>query len=456
MPNSRTPARGAGAALVGVWTLLSVANLHSIADFQPLTVLGLALCLPALLALLASTRRHGLAAPPPWSVAAALAVSALAVAALRYFAYLPDGPKAVDRWLVVGTDLLCAALWLVPRRAARTAALLLAGAALVATTWVTVRYDPVPRIDVWLSLDQGATGLLHGADPYSAHWVGSPGVGDAFTYLPTTLVLLAPFRWLFGDVRWGLTTALLVAAAVLARWPGRADEQDRHDDARAGALLLLLTPGQLAQTEQSWTEPLLLLFLVLLLAAVRAGRTRGGVASLAVLLSTKQHMVLLLPALAVWRRFGPRRTVTGVVGGGLLCLPWFLWGPADFLHDTVTLLLDYPPLRLSPNLYVAAFRAGWTPPFWLTGLVLLGTLAGSTWAVRREQPGPGRLALWWALLLLVLNLTNKQAFYNQFWLVGSLLLVASVAGASAQPSDDRAPDPAVDVRRRRARLVVKR
>lgn len=450
MPTT-SPARWAGAALVGVWTLLSISNLHSVADFQPLTVVGLTLCLPALLGLLALTRRHGLAAPPAWSVAAALALSALAVASLRYFAYLPDGPKAANRWLVVGADLLCAALWLVPRRAARTAALLLAGAALVATTWVAVRYDPVPRIDVWLSLDQGSTGLLHGHDPYASSWVGSPGVGDAFTYLPTTLVLLAPFRWVFGDVRWGLTVALLLTALLLARW--RPADEDRDADPRAGALLLLLTPGQLAQTEQSWTEPLLLLFVVLLLAAVRAGRLRGAVASLAVLLSTKQHMALLVPGLLAWRRFGPRRTLVGIVAGGLLCLPWFLWGPADFLHDTVTLLLTYPPLRLSPNLYVSAFRAGWTPPFWLTGLVLLGTLAGTTWAVRREQPGPGRLALWWALLLLVLNLTNKQAFYNQFWLVGALLLVGL---AAAEPAADEEAGQLEEPRRRRARLTVKR
>lgn len=451
-----SPARWAGAALVGVWTLLSISNLHSVADFQPLTVVGLTLCLPALLGLLLLTRRHGLAAPPAWSVAAGLALSALAVASLRYFAYLPDDPKAANRWLVVGADLLCASLWLVPRRAARTGALLLAGAALVATTWVAVRYDPVPRIDVWLSLDQGATGLLHGRDPYASSWVGSPGVGDAFTYLPTTLVLLAPFRWVLGDVRWGLTVALLLAALVLARWRPEDDGRDRGADARAGALLLLLTPGQLAQTEQSWTEPLLLLFLVLLLAAARTGRLPGAVASLAVLLSTKQHMALLVPGLLAWRRFGPRRTLVGVVAGGLLCLPWFLWGPADFLHDTVTLLLSYPPLRLSPNLYVAAFRAGWTPPFWLTGLVLLGTLAGTTWAVRREQPGPGRLALWWAVLLLVLNLTNKQAFYNQFWLVGSLLLVCLAAAEPALPAPSGSEDDVDDPRRRRARLVVHR
>ena len=35
-------------------------------------------------------------------------------------------------------------------------------------------------------------------------WQDSPGIQDAFTYLPWTTVLLAPGRWLGGDVRWAL------------------------------------------------------------------------------------------------------------------------------------------------------------------------------------------------------------------------------------------------------------
>jgi len=43
--------------------------------------------------------------------------------------------------------------------------------------------------------------------------------------------------------------------------------------------------------------------------------------------------------------------------------------------------------------------------------------------VWRRQPPLDVLLRWLALLLLVANLVNKQAFYNQFWLVGALVWV---------------------------------
>ena len=49
---------------------------------------------------------------------------------------------------------------------------------------------------------------------------------------------------------------LLLAGWLLARL-GRPSTTSGGLDGRAAVLLLWLTPGQLAQTEQSWTEPLL-------------------------------------------------------------------------------------------------------------------------------------------------------------------------------------------------------
>jgi len=61
--------------------------------------------------------------------------------------------------------------------------------------------------------------------------------------------------------------------------------------------------------------------------------------------------------------------------------------------------------------------------------------------VRAEQPPLGRLALWLAALLLTINLVNKQAFYNQFWLVAALLLVALAASpASHATPGERKPE----------------
>jgi hypothetical protein len=424
--------RQAAAALVVVWAALSTANLYSVARFSYWTVAAATLALPAVIAVVVATRRGGLGAPPRAVVSGALLAVAVAIEQMRFFSYMPVEQRELAVHVVAGTCVVVAVLWVLAQRHTDRAALGLAAACFLLTSWLVIHYDPAPRIDVWVGLDQGTSGLLEGRNPYSTTWTGSPGVKDAFTYLPMTAVLLAPFNWVLGDVRWGLTAALLLTAWLLPRLDRGGTGQPAL---RAASLLILLTPGQLVQSEQSWTEPLLLLLLLGVLWALRDGRPVLAVVLLAVALATKQHVALLLPILACWRPLGVRRAVLAAVGGGLLCLPWFLASPSDFWRDTVTLLVDFPPLRLSPDLYIAAYRNGWTPPFWLTGVIVLTALALTAWVVRRTQPPLWRLALCLAAALLTVNLVNKQTFYNQYWLVGSLLLVAL---ATARPAGSAA------------------
>lgn len=456
-------ARSAATILVVAWVAFSAANLYSVARFSYWTVTAATLTLPVLLGVLALTRRAGLGAPPRAVVSAALLAVAVAVERLRFFTYLPAEQSEIAVHLVAATCVVAAVLWLLPHRRAGDAALAVAVLCFLATSWLVISYDPAPRIDVWISLTQGTDGLLEGRNPYSATWVDSPGVHDAFTYLPMTAVLLAPFNWVLGDVRWGLTAAMLLTVWLLPRLDRRtsdrrtsdrrtsdrtalaAGHREKQSPARAAGLLLLLTPGQLVQSEQSWTEPLLLCLLVAMLWCLQRGRTTAAVLALAVALATKQHMALLLPVLACWRPLGVRRSVLAAAGAGLLCLPWFLWSPRDFFRDTVTFLLDFPPLRLSPDLYIAAYRNGWTPPFWLTGVIVLVALVASATAVRRTQPPLWRLALLLAVALLAVNLVNKQTFYNQYWFVGSLMLVALASARPRGSTGEQALEPDGDV-----------
>jgi hypothetical protein len=119
----------------------------------------------------------------------------------------------------------------------------------------------------------------------------------------------------------------------------------------------------------------------------------------------------------------------------VLVAPWVVASPSDFLHDTVTLLVTFHPIVFANTLYLLALNTfGVTLPFAVTGAVVLGTLGGCCWAVWRRQPGLGELLRWLALVLLVANLVNKQAFYNQFWLVGALV-VLSLAVEAADPAE---------------------
>jgi hypothetical protein len=152
---------------------------------------------------------------------------------------------------------------------------------------------------------------------------------------------------------------------------------------------------------------------------------------LALACASKQHLALLLPILLVWRPFGWRRTVATGALTGVLLLPWFLAGPSDFVHDTISLLVSFHPIRFANTLYLLALNTyGVTLPFWLTGLVVLASLVAIVAVVRRRQPDLPELLRWLALMLLVANIVNKQAFYNQFWLVAALVAASLASSAS--------------------------
>jgi hypothetical protein len=365
--------------------------------------------------------------PGRGGVVVMLAGSALATAAVPLFSYLAPTGLAVATTVLVATPLVCAvALWTGPGRGSRVAlATAVVGYAAAAATAVVS--SPRPRIDVWVVLQQASDALGHLENFYGLRWTGSPGLPDAFPYLPWTVVLLAPGRWLAGDVRWALAvwTLVAVAAAVLLTRSARDDRDRPGWTAAVVASLLLLAPGTLTQLDQAWTEPLLLAGIACWAVLVRRGHAWWAVLPLALVCASKQHLALLLPVLLVWRPFGWHRAVATGALTGLLVAPWFLADPAHFVHDTVTLLVSFHPIKFANTLYLLALNTfGVTLPFVVAGFVVLGTLAAVCVTVWRRQPDLGSLLRWLALVLLVANLVNKQAFYNQFWFVGALVVLS--------------------------------
>jgi hypothetical protein len=209
--------------------------------------------------------------------------------------------------------------------------------------------------------------------------------------------------------------------------------------------LLVLAPGTLTQLDQAWTEPLLLAGIVGWAVLVQRDRAWWAVIPLALACASKQHLALLLPVLLLWRPFGWQRSVaTGALTGALIA-PWVLASPSDFVHDTISLLVGFHPIKFANTLYLLALNTfGVTLPFAVTGVAVLGTLAAVCWTVWRRQPPLADVLRWLALVLLVANLVNKQAFYNQFWLVGALVVVSlAVADGTRRTQDaaNRLPQP---------------
>ncbi len=435
-----------GAVLLVWWALTALAT-HSVVRYRWWIVAGYLLVTAALVALALSARDDRGAAPAPSpgrrAAAGALALVAATHLLVAPFSYLDPGGLWAVRAVLAGAALAAGALLLLARGTAAALLVALAGAA--ASCALVVVGDPAPRIDVWVILQQAADGLLRGESMYAQEWTGSPGITDAFAYLPWTAVLTAPGRWLAGDVRWALGVLVVLSAlavAALGRW---------RPAAVAAAALLLLAPGGSTLLEQAWTEPTVLAGLAgWALLVGRGGRgTWWAVVPLAVALAAKQHVVVLLPLLATWPRFGPRRTAVAVGGAALLVAPWALGRPADFLHDTVRTMLELPPLRFADTLYTLVLNeTGVRLPFAVVGVLVVAVLAAAVVALHRRPVGLSGLLTWCASVLVVVNVLNKQAFYNQFWLVGALLLLSVAAAAGARPplSGPVAPAPRSDPR----------
>lgn len=419
----------AAACLLVVWLGYFTALQWSVVRYRLAIVV--VLTSGAVLLSAALVRRWRLEALPRPLLAGSLVVAAVVAEVVPFFSHSSPGSRRALAHLVAAVSGLAAAALLVPGRRGRVvaAAAAVAGAMAYAATSIVV--VPAPRIDVWVTLQQASDGLGRGQDFYAMTWHGSPGIQDAFTYLPWTAVLLAPGRWLFGDVRWALLGYLVVALVCIALLAPRTAAKPRHATSALslGAVTLLaLAPGAVTQAEQAWTEPLLLACIAAWALLVQRGHGWWAVLPLALGCASKQHLVVLLPVLACWPAFGWRRSAaTGALAGGLV-LPWFLVSPADFWHDTVSLLVSFHPIRFANTWFIAArTELDWTPPFWLTGLVVLAVLVVACVTVARRRPDLAELLGWLALVLLTANLVNKQAFYNQYWLVGGLVAAALAA-----------------------------
>lgn len=363
-----------------------------------------------------------------FSLAACFGLVAVLHLTVRPYTYLTPG----EGWLVrsvlaagamlVGLALLGSGL--TGRRRLADAGLAVAVVGYLIAAVLLIHLDPTPKIDVWVTLQQAADGILRGDNMYAQNWTGSPGVQDAFTYLPFTGLLLAPGRWLAGDVRWTLVVVTLLGVLAV-RMLGRAGSAERTLAATGAAALLLLLPGTPTQVEQAWTEPLLMACLAGWALGVQRKKTVLAVVCLALGVASKQHLIVLLPILAAWPPFGLRKALATGGLAGVFVLPWIIASPADIWHDTVTTLVNFQPLIFADTLYIAAVNdLDWIPPFWLTGAAVLTTLAAAVILVHRRNPDLGTVLRWGALFLFVANLVNKQAFYNQYWLVAALVVIS--------------------------------
>ena len=413
--------RWPASALLAAWILIGLGISAHDGEWSGWGLAALLAAFGLLLAVAASGRAVGAPGRPALGAALAVSVAAAAVhPAYRLMHVRGFGVVAIDALAALTVAAALASLFVVRRPDGRGSTAWWAVAGLAAATGiVTIVVVPDPHIDVWYLLQQSSDGLRHGQDMYRQHWQHSHGLQAIYPYLPWTTVLLAPFRWLTTDVRAGLLLASLVTSWQLRRLAPLAPP--------ALALLVLTPPHWAFLVDQSWTEPLLLALLTGAVLAVSRGRPGVAVIALAAAVACKQHVVLLLPVFAAWPAFGLRRTAQSGALAFLAVLPWLVWDPHQFWHDAVKANLDLgviPRALCVPSLLL---RHDIAVGFWFTLLALAVAYAVVLVRVPRTASG---VALGSALVLLALDLANKQSFFNHYTMPMGLLVVALAAGSA--------------------------
>lgn len=292
---------------------------------------------------------------------------------------------------------------------------------------LSIRSDPRPPIDVWFMFQAAGRALLGGHDIYTTAWSSAvPGeVANHFTYLPGSAAALLPFFLVFGDVRYGLVAAMVVAALTISAVGGR----------RFGPLLgclLLCYPQLLFAVEQSWNDPLILAILALAVYVSRRGATKTLLVLLAAAVTLKSYVLLVVPLGCLWTTVGCRRMPWVVVGAMGFVLPWVVADPGAFWSGAVLTPLRSQARGNALSLYSPLFQSGHSPGL---GLAIAGVTAALLFALAVLPPTDAGFVVGLATGLAAFNLTMKESYFNEWMLVAGLALLAAAAllGGDALP-----------------------
>jgi hypothetical protein len=289
-------------------------------------------------------------------VASALTgVAALTFIALQSFA----GGRRVSLWLVAG---------------------LLLGAHAV-----LILHVPFPKQDAFRILTYEVDALFrHHVNPYAP--IVDPVSPDVQPYVagypPGAFMLLAPFRLVLGDIRWGFVAAEAVFVGAVAATARRDGELRTWQ--RAAILLPLVFPRTAQAYYDYGNHDWVLLGIGAAAVALRARWAWCGLL-LGIGLVTKQHF-FVFPLLFLLPWLNRKALGLAVATAALVVLPFALWdGPqmVRSLLSTFTGIPDPNRLAFSTMLRQAGFDVGHRGLLALSAVGLAAAL-GCAWLGRRS------------------------------------------------------------------------
>ncbi len=264
--------------------------------------------------------------------------------------------------------------------------LMVAATLLIAAQAVVIIRVPSPaHQDVWRFLDYGIDGLFKGQNPYSGTYVGADGGIFRLTYPPAALLLLAPFRLILDDVRWGYLASQAIVVALLPRLiRRRTGTLARWQEA---LILLPLTLPRVSQafftfSNHEWM--LLALAAAALLLALDSRVVWAGVVT-GLGIAAKQYFIVF-PVLYLLPELRRRALPVALAVAAAVTLPFLIWGPSTFIEHVFGNLNNEPTAdRLT--IWAMLVHAGLSPG--RAGVLALAVVGAAVvvllaWLARRD------------------------------------------------------------------------
>jgi hypothetical protein len=310
--------------------------------------------------------------------------------------------------------------------------------AMFAVLWAS----PDPHIDVFTQLTEASGYLGEGLNPYAQDFPSVYGgrfdYPQGLNYPPGSLLWVAPFEWLVGEVRIGHILAELVGLAGL--WTLGRQSDVPSTDIGIIALVWLAFPVRLFVLEQSWIDAFIIAYLPWLLVCLKARRWLWAGVVLGLICGIKQYVffVALLSCLAVWLAEGPSRAIRM----GLACTGTFLvqvvpfalldWG--SFYYHVFGHYLELGPRGDALTWVAYSMKSHqFTPPGWMMTVVYLGTCAAlASWFAGDDELAVHKLTFALVIQYGMTFLFGKQAFCNYYYLLAFLVLLAVITDDSTR------------------------
>lgn len=303
--------------------------------------------------------------------------------------------------------------------------------------------SPKPFIDVWVNNTAAVDHFLKGNNPYSQIYPdiygGAYDYKPGFLYFPGLLFWLAPFRAIFGDIRYGFVFANLLIALGTLGLSRRLKVSEPMGWCLA--ILWLSFPVTYFVLEQAWIDTILAALAVLTLWCVEEKKWVLSGVCMGAAFAVKQYgfVIGLMAVLQIYRDAGPsgmksaaRSAVAAAVTFAVAVLPFALMDWAHFYGSTIG---DHSNAGVRLDAYNAtiflAREFQWMIPDVARILISAGGIAlGAFWVFRNKKPGLAESAAAMFAGYGFAFLFGKWAFCNYHYLLAAMLLMYLIASSA--------------------------